>query len=98
LKTFQIISKIGCTRCEALKAWLEQNGIEFEERKIEDDDVQHTLVNDPKFTEKFCDIEGCIVHTPVLHIDETGDYYYKELFSQTGVRGSFVKKIIEYEE
>jgi glutaredoxin len=97
MKSFQIISKIDCTRCAALKEWMHQNDIEYEEKKIEDEEVQHTLLEDPQFTETFCDIEGCVVHTPVLHVDDTGKYYYKELFNQNGVRGQFLKKILEIE-
>ena len=76
---------------------MNQNGIEYEEWKIEDEEVQHKLLDDPKFTDAFCDLQGCIVHTPVLHIDENDEYYYKELFNQAGVRASFIKKKLEIE-
>jgi len=95
MKTIQVISKVGCERCEALKTWLKENMIPFEEWKLEDPIIVKRLLDDPKFTQTFCDLEGCLVHTPVLRIDETGDYYFKELFNQMGLRLPFLKKILD---
>jgi hypothetical protein len=95
MKTIQIISKVGCHRCEDLKTWLNENKISFVEWKLEDPLITKRLLDDPKFVQKFCDIDGCMVYTPVLRIEETGDYYFKELFNQMGLRLSFLKKILD---
>ena len=95
MKTIQVISKIGCPRCEDLKAWLRENTIPFEEWKLEDPAVTKHLLEDPKFTQTFCDIDGCMVYTPVLRIDETGEYYFKELFNQMGLRIPFLKQKLD---
>jgi len=92
---FQVISKPGCHKCEDLKAWLTENDIKFDELSLENDEVKQKLVGDPKFVEKFCTIDGCMVYTPVIRLSDTGDYYFKELFNQSGLRVDAVKKILK---
>ena len=87
---FQVISKPGCHKCEDLKAWLTKNNVKFEEWSLESDEVKQKLVGDPKFTEKFCNIDGCMVYTPVIRLSDTGDYYFKEIFNQSGLRRIFL--------
>ena len=95
MKKFEVISKIGCSRCEMLKNWLKQNKISYDEWKLEDEKVKSKLLNDPKFIKNFCDIDGCMVYTPVIHLTDSGEYFFKELFNQTGVRASFLKEKLE---
>jgi len=92
MKKIQVISKKGCPRCDTLKNWLKDNKIPFEEWKLEDEHVKHKLLDDPKFIQQFCDVDGCMVYTPVMRIDETGEYIFKELFNQRGVRSNFMKE------
>jgi len=92
---FHVISKPGCEKCEALKGWLGENNVKFEEWSLADEEVKQKLINDEKFTEKFCDVEGCMVYTPVIRLDDSGEYYFKELFNQSGLRVDAVKKILK---
>ena len=95
VEKFQVISKPDCHKCEELKTYLHENDVEFEELSLVDDETKHMLIEDPKFTEKFCDIDGCMVYTPVIRMENTGDYYFKELFNQSGLRVKALKKIIK---
>ena len=36
------------------------------------------LLKDPKFTQKFCEIEECYSSLPAIRITETGEYYFNE--------------------
>lgn len=95
MKKFQVITKEHCPKCEQLKGWLKEKKLSFEEWPIESEDVKHKLLNDQKFTQTFCDIDGCIVYTPVIRLVDTGDYYFKELFDMSGIRTKFVTKLLE---
>ena len=95
VESFAVISKSGCHKCDDLKAWLKKGNIKFDEWSLEDKDVKQKLVGDPKFTEKFCDIDGCMVYTPVIRLSKTGDYFFKELFNQSGLRVDAVKKVLK---
>lgn len=95
MKKIQVISKKGCPRCDVLKNWLNDNKIAFEEWHLEDETIKHKLLDDPKFIDKFCDIDGCMVYTPVMRIDDTGEYIFKELFSQIGLRSDFIKQKLQ---
>jgi hypothetical protein len=95
MKKFQVITKQGCPKCETLKSWLKSKKIQFEELAIEDEKVTSKLLIDPKFIQNFCDIEGCTVYTPLIHLDETGIYYFKELFGINGLREQYIKKLLD---
>jgi glutaredoxin len=94
VESFSVISKPNCSKCEDLKGWLKKNNVKYTELSLDDNDVKKKLIGDMKFTEKFCDIDGCMVYTPVIKLDKTGDYFFKELFNQSGLRVSSLKKII----
>jgi len=95
VESFAVISKSGCHKCDDLKAWLKKGNIKFDEWSLEDSDVKQILFGDPKSTEKFCDIDGCMVYTPVIRLSKTGDYFFKELFNQSGLRVDAVKKVLK---
>ena len=95
VEPFAVISKPNCHKCDDLKAWLKKNDIKYDEWSIEDNDVKKKLIGDPKFTEKFCDIDGCMVYTPVIRLNKSGDYFFKELFNQSGLRVDAVKKVLK---
>lgn len=92
---FHVISKPDCSKCEALKKWLGENNVKFEEWSLADDEVKQKLISDEKFTEKFCDVEGCMVYTPIIRLDESGEYVFKELFNQSGLRVDALKKLLK---
>jgi hypothetical protein len=85
MKKFQVITNENSENCELLRSWLKKHKAKFEEWHIEDSDVKNKLLDDEKFTQKFCDIVGCSANTPVLRMDETGEYVFEGLFDGDGV-------------
>ncbi len=96
MKKIQVVTKPNCSRCSMLKEWFHTNQIEYTEWPVENPKIQNKLLHDPKFTENYCDIEGCKVFTPILRIDESGEYYSKHLFGIDGLRIDFLKEKLEY--
>ena len=94
MKKIQVITKIDCSRCKILKSWLDDNNVPYSEWTVGNEKIQHKLLHDPLFTDKFCDIEGCKVYTPLLRIDETGKYLSNHLFGFDGLRVDFLKDTI----
>ena len=95
MKEFQVISKENCSKCEDLKGWLKENDVKYEEWSLSDNEVKKNLLDDEKFIGKFCDIEGCMVYTPVIRLKDTGEYVFKELFGISGLRKDFIKDLLE---
>lgn len=95
MKQFQVISKPNCNKCEQLKDWLKEQEIKFEEWSLAEDDVKKKLLDDEKFIQRFCDIDGCMVYTPVMRLEESGKYYFKELWGVSGLRKDFISKLLE---
>ena len=73
-----------------------KNKIEFIEEYLEDQNIVNKLLKDPKFVEVFCDEQGCIAYTPIVRINETGDYIYEELFGLDGLQEKYVKNLLEF--
>ncbi|MHA1679752.1 MAG: hypothetical protein ACTSUE_02010 [Promethearchaeota archaeon] len=95
MKKFQVVSKKDCSKCDDLKAYLKEKGATYDEWPLSKEDVKDKLLHDEKFIQNFCDIDGCMVYTPVIRIDETGEYYFKELFGMSGLRKDFINKLLE---
>lgn len=95
MKKFSIITKKNCAKCALLKTWLKDKQINYEEWKVEDKEVADRLVHDEKFIQNFCDIEGCTVYTPVIHLNETGEYFFKQLFGINGLREDYIKSLLD---
>jgi glutaredoxin len=94
MKKFTVISKKDCPKCDDLKAWLKAKKITYEEWKIEDQKVVAKLVGDHQFTETFCNIEGCVVYTPVIYLPDEGTYHFKELFGIKGIRENVINELL----
>ena len=95
MKKFQVITNEDSENCEALKNWLKKYKAKFEEWHIEDSDVKNRLLDDDKFNQRFCDIAGCSANTPVIRMDETGEYICENLFDAEGqLDETVVKKIL----
>lgn len=95
MKEFVIISKSNCPKCDDLKNWMKANKVSaYKEWKIEDQVVVQKLLANPEFVKTFCDVDGCVVYTPVIHKPEENKFYFKELFGINGIRDKEVKKII----
>ena len=88
-----LITKEGCPRCHELKEWLDQRNAKYVERDINDEEFVHELLHDDNFLTTFCDADGCIVNTPV--VIHKGKYWFKELFSQMGLRKEFAKELFD---
>jgi glutaredoxin len=95
MKKFQVVSKQNCPHCKTLKDWLKKENIAYEEWAIESNQTKERLLGDQKFTKTFCDVDGCMVYTPVIRIDKSGEYIYKDLFTHEGLDTKKIKKLIE---
>nr|MDO8114834.1 hypothetical protein [Candidatus Sigynarchaeota archaeon] len=94
MQKIQVIVKAGDKKSEALIASLKKNKVNFSEWFIDDNDVKKRLLDDGKFSEKFCDFTSCEIAIPIIRVDETGEYHYKTLFGNKGLQVDVVKKII----
>jgi glutaredoxin len=86
-----IITKENCSRCHALKEWLNENKVKYVEKDINDEEFVSQLLNDENFLGTFCDADGCIVNTPVVMYK--GKYIFKELFGISGLREKEAEKL-----
>ena len=95
MKKIQVITNEESENCELLKSWLKQHRAKFEEWHIEDSDVKKKLLDDDNFNQRFCDIAGCSASTPVIRVDDTGEYIFENLFDSDGIIDeTVVKRII----
>jgi glutaredoxin len=86
-----IITKENCSRCHALKEWLNENKVKYVEKDINDEEFVNQLLKDENFLGTFCDADGCIVNTPVVMYK--GKYIFKELFGISGLREKEAEKL-----
>jgi hypothetical protein len=93
MKEFSVITKKNCSKCTNLKSWLKEQKISFDEWSVEDKQIVDKLLHDEGFIQTFCDIDGCMVYTPVIYTE--GKYYFKELFGINGLRKDFIKKLLD---
>lgn len=72
-----------CPKCATLKAWLKAGRLTFEEKNLEDSDVMSDLIMKDLY----------VLSAPAL---EVGGRVYteKDLFDGSGIRESFVSKIL----
>jgi hypothetical protein len=78
-----------------LKDWFDQYGLQYKEWHIETEEVKNKLLNDPKFVEAFQKENYVKIPTPLVYLEDEGDYYYKRLFGISGIRDKFIKKLLE---
>ncbi|MFX0098844.1 MAG: glutaredoxin domain-containing protein [Candidatus Hodarchaeota archaeon] len=95
MKPFQVLTKPNCPKCKKLKSWLNSIDAKYEEWNTSDVEIQKKLIRDEKFVQSFCDVDGCLIYTPVVRLDETGNYYHKELWDETGLNADFLKDLLE---
>jgi glutaredoxin len=82
LKKFVLLTKPGCQSCEAVRAYLKDKAADFEEWNVESKIIVDRLIQDPKFNQKFCNIDECYSNLPAIRLKDTGEYYFgKDLFS-----------------
>ena len=100
---FQLITKEFCNRCDILRKWLQERNFEFDEWKVDNRETVDRLLSDKKFLSKFdgpssFNPDGVILPTPTIRIDETGEYYSKEIFGILKIREDFINKLLKIEE
>ena len=79
MRKFALLIKPGCQNCEHVSKYLRSKvGNAYEEWNVEDEVIIQRLMNDPKFQNKFCDVEECYTSLPAIRLADTGDYYYSE--------------------
>jgi hypothetical protein len=78
-----------------LKGWLKEKEINYTEKSVEEQEVVDELLHNEEFIQTFCDIEGCTVYTPVIHIPSENKFYFKELFGIDGLRKDFLTNLLE---
>jgi hypothetical protein len=99
---FQLITKKNCTRCNLLREWLQEQNFEFIEWNVENREIVDKLLSDKMFLNKFdgpssFNPDGVALPTPTIRIDETGEYYSKEIFGILNIRDDFIKKLLKIE-
>jgi glutaredoxin len=77
-----IYTKENCSRCEALKAFLQKQNIQFKEKDVGNQDVARELLASEYIVKHSCDEKGFIVITPIVKLD--GTWMYKEFFDVNG--------------
>ena len=77
-----VYTKENCSRCEALKAFLDKHNIPYKEKDTLNQEVTRELLESEYIVEHFCDEKGCIVITPIVKLD--GTWMYKEFFDVNG--------------
>ena len=91
-----LYTKHACTRCEALKSFLQKHSIEFTEKDIDTSEVVAELVESTFIIENFCDEEQCIVVTPIVKLN--GSWVAEDFFDEDGsLRESVVKQKLQIE-
>ncbi len=94
MKKIQIIGVPNSKKVDELSAFLKKHKAKYSLWSIDDNDVKRKLLDDNKFTEKYCDIAGCTSKLPMIRLDDTGDYIVDGLFKNDVLQVDIVKKII----
>ena len=79
MKKLQVITKPKCPQCEILTNWLKENHADFEVWSVNNEKIKKKLLNDPGFTQTYCDIESCMIYLPAIRVADTGEYYFRDV-------------------
>ncbi|NMC03805.1 MAG: hypothetical protein GYA24_01275 [Candidatus Lokiarchaeota archaeon] len=90
----QVIGIPNSKKVKELVAFLKKNKINHAIWSIDDSDIKRKLLDDSKFTEKYCDLAGCMSKLPMLRIDETGEYVVDGLFKNDALQDEVARKVI----
>ena len=94
MKKIQVIGVPNSKKVAELSAFLKKNKVNHTLWSVDDNDVKRRLLDDDKFTEKYCDMAGCMSKLPMLRLDETGEYITDGLFKDDVLQVDAAKKII----
>lgn len=86
-----IYTRKDCSRCDALKAFLDKHNIPYKEKDVLNQEAARELLASEYVVENFCDKSGCVVITPIVKVN--GTWMHKEFFDIKGFSESRAKKI-----
>ena len=94
MKKIQIIGIPDSKKVKDLTTFLKIKKVNPAFWSIDDSDVKRKLLDDEKFTEKYCDIDGCKSKLPMIRLDDTGEYIVDGLFKDDVLQVDAVRKLI----
>jgi hypothetical protein len=94
MKKLQVIGVPDSKKLKDLTTFLKKYKVNHAFWSIDDSDVKRKLLDDDKFTEKYCDLAGCMSKLPMIRLDDTGEYIVDGLFKDDVLQVDAAKKII----
>ena len=94
MKKIQVIGVLNSKKAKDLTAFLKKNKVPYTFWSIDDSDVKRKLLDDDKFTGKYCDLAGCMSKLPMIHLDDTGEYVVDGLFKNDVLQVDVARKLI----
>ncbi len=94
MKKIQVIGVLDTKKVKELTAFLKKNKVLHAFWSIDDSDVKRKLLDDDKFTGKYCDIAGCMSRLPMIRLDDTGEYIVDGLFKNDVLQADATRKLI----
>ncbi|MBN2154366.1 MAG: hypothetical protein JW839_23120 [Candidatus Lokiarchaeota archaeon] len=97
MKKVQIIGILDSKKVAELSAFLKKNKVNHTFWSVDDSDVKRKLLDDSRFTDKYCDFDGCMSKLPMIRLDDTGAYVDEGLFEDDVLQANVVKQIVGLE-
>nr|MDO8086908.1 hypothetical protein [Candidatus Sigynarchaeum springense] len=94
MKKIQVIGIPNAKKTMALSAFLKKNKVKYTFWSVDDSDIKRKLLDDDKFTGKYCDILGCMSKLPIIRLDDTGDYVSDGLFKDDVLQVDAARKLV----
>lgn len=94
MKKVQVIGVPDSKKLKDLAAFLKKNKVNHAIWSVDDSDTKRKLLDDSKFTEKYCDLAGCMSKLPMLRLDDTGEYIVDGLFKNDVLQVDVARKAI----
>ncbi|MEX2680623.1 MAG: hypothetical protein Q6373_003435 [Candidatus Sigynarchaeota archaeon] len=94
MKKIQVIGVPNSKKVRELSEFLKKNKVKYTLWSIDDSDVKRRLLDDEKFTEKYCDVLGCMSKLPMIRLDDTGEYIAEDLFKGDVLQVDATRRVI----
>ncbi len=94
MKKIQVIGIPNSKKTAKLSAFLRKNKVSYTFWSVDDSDVKRKLLDDYKFTEKYCDMISCMSSLPIIRLDDTGEYITDGLFKDDVLQVDVARKVI----
>ncbi len=94
MRKIQIIGVPNSKKVTELSTFLKKYKVNHKLWSIDDNDVKRKLLDDDKFTEKYCDVAGCMSKLPMIRLDDTGEYIVDGIFKDDVLQVDVAKKFI----